>query len=287
MIRITAVRRITVVVMLACITAAVILISGCGTATVVLATTSDIAQSALYGTMVKEFESVNGVTVKTETYDNSVEVMKAGAQGQADALLVSNKMALDEWMKDGNALSANDVFYNDFIVVGPDSDPAQIRGLDCPGKSCKKIGTAGLPFVARGDGSDLDAKVMGYWDKCGVNPAGQAWFTKTEEGMVVTLTEAGDSQAYTVCDMSTWLENKDSIPLAKLVEGCSMLMNQYSLVVINPDNFPGNKLNKVGAEKLAEFMTGEAGQSIIGAYQESGVVIYHPNATRQSDEKQV
>jgi tungstate transport system substrate-binding protein len=280
------VRQLTVAVLLACMAAAGIVITGCGTATVVVATTSETAQSPLYGMLVERFEKDNGVTVKTETYGSSKEVLEAGAQGKADALLVSNKMALDEWMNQGYALSAPDVFYSDFIVVGPEADPAQIKGLDCPGKSCKKIGTAGEAFVARGDGSDLDAKVMGYWAKCGVDPAGQSWFTKTGEDMAATLAVAGEEQAYTVCDMSTWLKNKDSVELNKLVEGCTMLMNQYSFVVIDPGKFPDAKLNTEGAQKFEDFLVSPAGQEMIGAYEEAGVVIYHPNVTAQADEEQ-
>ena len=286
MMRTGTVRRLTAALLLACMVAGGVVIAGCGTATVIVATTSETAQSPLYGMLVERFEKENGVTVKTETYGSSKEVLEAGAQGKADALLVSNKMALDEWMDKGYALSAPDVFYSDFIVVGPEADPAQIKGFDCPGKSCKTIGTAGEAFVARGDGSDLDAKVMGYWAKCGVDPAGQPWFGKTGEDMAATLAAAGEEQAYTVCDMSTWLENQDSVPLIKLVEGCTMLMNQYSFVVIDPGKFPDAEMNTEGARKLEEFLVSPAGQEMIGAYEEAGVVIYHPNVTAQADEDQ-
>lgn len=281
------VRRLTAVVILVSLMVTGVVVAGCGTASVVVATTAETAQSPLYGMLVEAFEKEHGVSVKTVTFGSSAEVLEAGARGEADALLVSNKMALEEWMEQGYAVSASDVFYSDFIVVGPEDDAAQIKGFDCPGKSCKAIGTAGEAFVARGDGSDLDAKVMGYWKKCGVDPEGQAWFTKTGEDMTATLAVAGDKQAYTICDMSTWLENKDSVPLAKLVEGCTMLMNQYSLVVIDPSKFPDAKMNNEGALKLAEFLVGENGQSIAGGYEESGVVIYHPNATREMDEGQM
>ena len=287
MMRSRTVRRLTTAVILACMVVAGVVITGCGTATtVIVATTGDTAQSELYGMLVKEFEKEYGVTVQTDVYANSKEVLEAGAQGKADALLVSNKMALDEWMKQEYALSANDVFYSEFLVVGPEADPAQVRGLDCPAKSCKKIGTAEQPFVARGDGSDLDAKVMGYWVKCGLDPAGQPWFTENGGGMVATLQLAGEQQGYTICDTSTWLANKEDIPLTDLVVKCTMLMNQYSLVVIDPAKFPEVELYTEGAEKLAEFMIGEAGQEMAGAYQESGVVIYYPNATKQADEQQ-
>ncbi|MEW6552904.1 MAG: substrate-binding domain-containing protein [Actinomycetota bacterium] len=278
-------KRIAAEVLLVALIATGILVTGCGTATVTVATTGETASSPLYGMLVEQFEEDYGIKVETKTFGSSREVLEAGARGEADALLVSNKMALDEWMKQEYALSASDVFYSDFIVVGPESDPAQIKGLDCPGKSCKKIGTAGADFVCCGDGSDLDAKVMGYWNKCGVNPEGQAWFTRTGEDMEATLAVADGQQAYTVCDMSTWLENKDSLDLAKLVEGCTMLMNQYSLVVIDPALFPEAEMNVEGAQRLAEFLVGESGQEMIGSYEESGVVIYHPNATQEAEEE--
>ncbi len=286
MMRKGAVRRVAAAVVLASIIAAGVIIAGCGTATVVVATTSETAESPLYAQLVERFEKDYGVTVKTETYASSVEVLEAGAQGKADALLVSNKAALDEWINQGYSLSANDVFYSEFLVIGPEADPAQVRGLDCPAKSCKKIGMAGLPFVARGDGSDLDAKVKGYWVKNGLNPVGQPWYTPDGGDMLATLQLAGEQQGYTVCDTSTWLENKGDIPLTDLVVKCTMLMNQYSLVVIDPAKFPDLELYTEGAEKLAEFMIGEAGQEMTGAYQESGVVIYYPNATKQADEQQ-
>jgi tungstate transport system substrate-binding protein len=270
---------------LVCVAATTFLAAGCGKTSVTVATTNDIESSEMYGQLVREFEKQSGMTVKTVVFDSSAAVLEAGAQGQADALLVGKVMALDELNKQGYARSTSDVFYSDFVVVGPEGDPAQIKGLDCPGKSCKKIGTAGEEFVACGNASDLDSKVMGYWVKCGIDPVGQAWFSRTGSDVAATLQVASDQQAYTICDMSTWLQNKDGLNLTKLVEGCTMLMNQYDLVVVNPDAFPGQKLNTSGADKLAEFMTGESGQQMVGAYQESGVVIYHPNATRQADEQ--
>jgi tungstate transport system substrate-binding protein len=283
MIRKGMARRLTAVAVLVCLVASGIAIAGCGAPTVVIATTGDMAQSPLYGMLIEAFEKEYGMRVKTETYSSSMEVLEAGTRGEADALLVGNKAALDEWMGQGYALSDADVFYSEFLVIGPEEDPAEVRGLDCPAKSCKKIGMAGLPFVARGDGSDLDAKVKGYWVKNGLDPTGQPWYTPNGGGMAATLQLAGEQQAYTICDMSTWLSNGDDIPLEDLKVVCTMLMNQYSLVVVDPGKFPDAKMNTEGARKLAEFMVGETGQSIAGAYEESGVVIYHPNATRQME----
>lgn len=271
MMRKTAMQWLIAAAILVTLPAAALFAAGCGAGAVVIATTSEMAQSELYTKLVKEFEKQNGVKVRTKSYRNSVEVLSAGERGEADALLVSNKPALEKWLEEGYAASAEDVFYSDFIVVGPVNDPAQIKGLDCPGKSCKKVGTAGAAFVARGDGSDLDAKVMGYWNKCGIDPSGQGWFTKTGQDMPTTITIAGEKQAYTICDTSAWLENQADVPLTKLVEGCAMLMNQYCLVVIDPE----------AAVKLADFMIGETCQGLVGSYQESGVVIYHPNATKE------
>jgi len=275
-----------VVAVLACMAATGIVIAGCGAASVVVATTAETAQTALYGMMVEQFEKEYGVEVETVTYGSSKEVLEAGAQGKVDALLVSNKAALDEWMKQEYALSSNDVFYSEFLVVGPEADPAQVTGLDCPAKSCKKIGMAGQPFVARGDGSDLDAKVKGYWVKNGLDPTGKPWYTPDGGDMLTTLQLAGEQQGYTVCDTSSWLENKEDIPLSDMQVVCTMLMNQYTLVVLDPGKFPETEMNTGGAQKLAEFMVSESGQEMIGAYKEAGEVIYHPNATQQAEEEQ-
>lgn len=277
--------KLLLVLMLACgLVAASLVASGCGAPTVTVGTTETIAQSQMYKTLVDKFEKENNVTVTTKPYANSKEVLAAGAGGQVDALLVSKNAALEEWMKKGYAASADDVFYSNFVVVGPDADPAQIRGLDCPGKSCKKIGTAGQAFLTSGDGSDLDTKIMGYWKACGIDPVGQAWFTTTGKDVTETLSAADDKQAYTVVDTSTWLANEKNVNLKKLVEGCSMLMNQYSLVLIDPAKFPKEEVNAEGARKLSAFALGEEGQGAIGSYKEAGVVIYQPNATRQKTE---
>jgi tungstate transport system substrate-binding protein len=268
-----------------CLATAFFSITGCESkSTVTVATTADIAQSEMYAKLVEEFEKASGVTVTTEVFDNSAAALEAAAQGLADALVVGKAATSEEWVNN-YALSSSDVFYNEFMVVGPEADPAMITGLDCPGKSCKKIGTAGEEFVACGDGSDLGAKVMGYWAKCGVNPNGQAWFTQTGSGVPATLDKASELQAYTICDTSTWLQVKDGLQLTKLVTGCGMLLNQYVVVVVNPDVFPEDELNTAGAEEFAKFVLGEDGQAMIGAYQEAGVVIYHPNATRQAEEQ--
>jgi tungstate transport system substrate-binding protein len=276
-------RLALVVLLLFGLAMAAIALSGCGTPTVTVATTATIGQSPMYQTLIEEFESENEVTVITKEFGSSREALEAGAAGEADALLVSKSAALEEWMKKGYGMSAQDVFYSEFVVVGPDADPAQIRGLDCPGKSCGKIGTAGEAFVTSGDGSDLDTKVMGYWDKCGIDPVGQPWFEKTGQGVKETLAFAGEKQAYTIVDTSTWLANADDVDLKKLVEGCTMLMNQYSFVVIDPNKFPDEKLNLEGAEMLSEFMLGGEAQDMVGAYKEADVVIYHPNATKELD----
>ena len=274
--------RLLLGVLLICgIAAAALVSSGCGPLSVTVATTATIGQSPMYQSLIDEFENKNSVIVVTEEYDSSKEVQEAGAEGKADALLVSKNAALEEWMKKGYALSADDVFYSKFLVVGPDADPAQIRGLDCPAKSCKKIGTAGMAFVACCDGSDLDTKVMGYWTKCGIDPVGQAWFTKTGEGVEETLTVAGEKQAYTVVDTSTWLANESDVNLKKLVEECTMLMNQYSFVVVDTEKFQDGKSNVEGAKTLSEFVLGKKAQDMIGAYKEADVVIYQPNATKK------
>lgn len=278
-------RLVLVILLASSFAVSLFVVSGCGTPTLTLATTATIGNSPVYKALIKDFESNNSVNVTTLKYVNSKEVLNAGAGGKADALLVSKNAALEDWMNKGYASSADDVFYSDFVVVGPDADPAQIRGLDCPGKSCKKIGTAGAAFFACGDGSDLDTKVTGYWVKAGIDPVGQPWYTKTGEAIAKTLAAADGEQAYTIVDNSTWLARQNNLSLKKLVEGCSMLMNQYSIVVVNPEKFKNGEINSKDARAFVVFALGEDAQNMIGKYKESDMVIYHPNATEEPGEK--
>ena len=267
-------------VVLAALLAGLFALSGCGASTLTLGTTQSFRQSGLLAQILPRFEKQYNIKVTVVAKDTASEVLKLGEEGKEDVLLVNSREGASSFMKNGLGSYNKDVMYGDLIVVGPSTDPAQIKGLDCPGKSCKKIGTAGATFVCRGDGSDLNSKVMGYWKKCGIDPTGKAWFVVTGQGMVPTLQVASEKQGYTITDMLTWLQNEKQLNLVKLVEGCTMLFDQYTGIVVNPDKHPDKKLNTEQAEEFAEYLAGSEGQQQIGEYKKHGVVLYHPNAPK-------
>lgn len=268
------------VVVVAVLLAGLFALSGCGAGTMTLGTTRNLQQSGLLAQILPRFEKQYNMKVTVVAKDTAAEVLKLGEEGSVDVLLVNSMEGVYNLVKNGFGSGNKDVMYGDLVVVGPSADPAQIKGLDCPGKSCKKIGTVGATFVCRGDSSDLNSKAMGYWKKTGIDPTGKAWFVVTGEGMVPTLKVASEKQGYTVTDMLTWLQNEKELNLVKLVEGCTMLFDQYTVVVVNPAKHPGEKLNTQQAENFAKYLAGSEGQQQIGGYKKYSVVLYHPNAPK-------
>ena len=273
-------RGVLAAVFVATLLAGLFALSGCGAGTMTLGTTKSLQQSGLLVQILPQFEKQYNVKVTIVAKNTTAEVFKLGEEGSVDALLVNSMEGVSNFMKNGLSSFNKDVMYSDLVVVGPANDPAQIKGLDCPGKSCKKIGTTGATFVCRGDASDLNTKVMGYWKKIGMDPTGKPWFVVTDAGMAPTLRVASEKQGYTITDMLTWLQNEKQLNLVKLVEGCTMLFDQYTVMVVNPAKHPGTNLNTRQGENFAKYLAGSAGQQQIGEYTKYGVVLYHPNAPK-------
>ncbi|HEY5526783.1 MAG TPA: substrate-binding domain-containing protein [Candidatus Anoxymicrobiaceae bacterium] len=257
--------------------------AGCGTTTVRVAAPQSLADSGVLNSLVTGFAKTNKVSVEVVPAKTSAAALKAASSGKADVALVCAPMAVSEFVKNGYGVKDVPVMYNDLIVVGPASDPAQIKGLDCPAKSVKKIGTAGSTFVISGTGSDIDSKVTMYWQKAGLDPAGKAWYITTGKDKVSTLKTAGQKQAYTIIDRQTFMQNKSKVPLVELVTGCAMLMNQYSAVQVNSTKVTG--VDSKVASQFVNYVTSKAGQDAIGSFKKYDMVIYHPNAETSSSMK--
>jgi tungstate transport system substrate-binding protein len=266
--------------LVAILLAGAIALSGCGTASMTLGTTKSLQQSGLLTQVVQGFEEQYNTKVTVVTADTAAGVLKLGATGKADVLLVNNRDGVAEFVAQKQGTNDTDVMYGDLVIVGPTSDPAQVKGLDCPAKSSKKIGTVGAAYVARGDGSDVNMKCMMYFQKAGLDPKGQPWFIVSGAGMAPTLKLASDKQAYTVTDMLTWLQNQKSLNLAVLVQGCTMLFDQYTAVVVNPAKHPNENLNTKQALQFVNYVGSSSVQKQIGGYKKYGTVLYHPNAPK-------
>lgn len=244
----------------------------------ILATTTSTQDSGLLDVLVPMFEEQTGYTVKTVAVGTG-EALKMGEEGNADVLLVHAPSSEVTYMDGGNGKDRFLVMHNDFIIVGPASDPAGIKDLG-PKEAFAAIYKAGAPFVSRGDDSGTHKKELDFWKKAELNPAGQAWYIETGQGMGASLTVASEKEAYILTDRATYLANKDNLKLDILLEGNKALLNVYHVITVNPDKWP--KVNYEGALAFAKFVTDPATQKVIGEFgtEKFGQPLFFPDADK-------
>jgi tungstate transport system substrate-binding protein len=249
---------------------------------IILATTTSTQDSGLLDVLVPEFEEEYGYTVKTVAVGTG-EALRMGESGDADLLLVHAKASEEEFVEGGYGLERVEVMYNDFIIVGPDADPAGISGMDSAAGAFGKMAETGSTFVSRGDDSGTHKKEMSIWEESGIDPEGQPWYVETGQGMGDTLTVASEKQGYTLSDRATYLSKKESLSLVIVVEGDETLFNQYAVIVVNPEKHPNLDLNARGASDFVKFLTGTEGQEMVGSFEKFDTVLFQPNAGGESD----
>ncbi|MEW6240506.1 MAG: substrate-binding domain-containing protein [Chloroflexota bacterium] len=260
-----------------------LLVSACAPAApknpnLILATTTSTQDSGLLDVLVPIFEEQAGYTVQTVAVGTG-EALKMGEEGNADVLLVHAPSSEVTFMEGGNGKDRFLVMHNDFIIVGPAADPAGIRGLSVA-DSLTAISAAGATFVSRGDDSGTHKAELKLWGKISFDPAGQAWYLETGQGMGASLTVASEKGAYILTDRATYLANKDNLQLEILVEGDNSLLNVYHVITVNPDKWP--KVNYEGALAFAQFMIAADTQKVIGEFgvEEFGLPLFFPDADK-------
>jgi len=164
--------------------------------------------------------------------------------------------------------------YNDFVIVGPRSDPAHIKGAKDAETALKKIRSAKAGFVSRGDDSGTNKMELSLWKKAGVQPKGPGYLS-IGQGMGQTLTVAGEKQAYTLTDRATYATYKDKTGLEIMVEGAKNLLNPYGVIAVNPKKYPG--INYQGAMHFIDWLTSEEGQKMIASYRPQGAQLFFPD----------
>jgi tungstate transport system substrate-binding protein len=264
--------------------AAAVTLAGCSSGkptAVILATTTSTQDSGLLDHLLPVFDKKFNHKTKTIAVGTG-EALKMGERGDADVVLVHALAAEEAFVKAGFGLERVQVMYNDFIVIGPQSDPAGIKGDKSAVDAFKKIATAGAAgktvFVSRGDASGTNAAEIKIWAEARIDPKGQPWYVVTGQGMGETLTIANQKSAYTLSDRATYVTREGTIQLVILVQGDPALYNLYGVEVVNPAKHPGIKLNTEGAGDFVQFLTSKQGQEMIGAYKVKGIVLFHPNA---------
>jgi len=258
-----------------------LLLSACAPANpnLILATTTSTQDSGLLDVLIPLFEAKTGYTVKTVAV-GSGEAMKMGEEGNADVLLVHAPSSEVAFMDAGNGTDRFLVMHNDFIIVGPVADPAGIKGLISAAEAFKSIYNAGAQFITRGDNSGTHKKELALWKSAELDPAGQAWYIETGQGMGASTIVASEKAAYILTDRATYLANKDNYQLAILVEGDTSLLNVYHVITVSTTKW--SEVNYNGAIAFAKFITDPAAQEVIAQFgvDKFGQPLFYPDADK-------
>lgn len=250
------------------------------TQSMILATTTSTYDSGLLNFLIPIFETANHVKVKIISVGTG-QAIATGRKGDADVLLVHARAQEDQFMADGFGLFRDDVMYNDFIIIGPASDPAGIKGMTDATAAFAKLAASGSTFISRGDNSGTNTKENDIWKSAGIKPAGNSWYVSAGQGMGEVLMMADQKQAYTLTDRATYLsyENSGKIHLPILVQGSQGLLNRYGLMPVNPAKYPTVKADL--AVRFADFMTGLPGQELIKSFgvEQYGQTLFFPDST--------
>ncbi|MDJ0976891.1 MAG: substrate-binding domain-containing protein [Planctomycetota bacterium] len=242
-----------------------------------LATTTSTANSGLVDHLLTAFTEETGIRVKPMVVGTG-RALAAGQNGDADILLVHARPLEDAFLAEGHASERRDVMYNDFVIAGPPSDPAGIRGFERTLYPLLKIRDTGSLFVSRGDRSGTHHRERALWKDAGIEPEGLEGYTEVGGGMAACLIYADEKKGYVLTDRGTYLAVRKRKPfdLEILVEGHPTLRNPYGLLLVDPERHPGG--NAAGARRLMDWLTSERGQALIGAFRVDGETLFHPNA---------
>jgi tungstate transport system substrate-binding protein len=219
--------------------------------TLILATTTSLQDSGLLDILVPRFEAQSGLTVKTIAV-GSGQALKLGSEGNADILLTHDPEEEIAFMQNGYGVERIPLMANQFILVGPSSDPAQVKGTSIH-VALHKIAKAQATFISRGDQSGTHKIEKALWAKAGIQPAQEPWYLESGQGMAATLTIASEKGAYTLTDRATFLVTRAQQNLVILVEGDPELLNVYHIILVNPQRFP--QVNFTAAKAFARFLT--------------------------------
>ncbi|MEZ7847375.1 MAG: extracellular solute-binding protein [Polaromonas sp.] len=243
-------------------------------ASIVMASTTSTEQSGLFTHLLPAFKKATGIDVKVVALGTG-QAIDMGRRGDADVLFVHDQVAEEKIVAEGYVLKREPVMYNDFVLVGPATDPAGVKGKDIV-QGLKKLQAANGAFISRGDKSGTHAAELRYWKQAGVDAPAFSGYKACGCGMGPALNMAASVDAYVLADRATWLSFKNRASIAVLVEGDVSLFNQYGVMVVNPAKHPTTKVAE--AQKFVDWVTSAAGQAVIASYKINGQQLFFPNA---------
>jgi tungstate transport system substrate-binding protein len=244
---------------------------------ITVASTTSTEQSGLFKHLLPMFEQKTGIEVRVVALGTG-QALDLARRGDADVVFVHAKSAEEEFLRQGHGVRRFPVMYNDFVIIGPKADPAGIAGGGDTLDALRKIKTAAVPFVSRGDRSGTHIAELSLWTMAGVDIAEQKgpWYRETGQGMGPALNTASSMNAYLLSDRATWLAFMNRGDLAILVEGDKRLMNQYGVMLVNPERHPSVK--RADGQAFIDWLVSPEGQAAIGAYEIGGEQLFFPNA---------
>src|ERR1700722_14351649 len=245
---------------------------------VVLASTTSVEATGLLANILPQFTAKTGITVNVVAQGTG-KALDTARRGDGDVVLVHDPDAERQFIDEGYSSTLRQVAWNDFIIVGPSSDPAHILGGKDSVTALKAIASAGAPFVSRGDRSGTNAAELRLWRAAGRSPEAlnpEKWYRDIGGGMGQALNAASAMNAYTLTDRGTWLSFKNKGSLIIIIEGDPRLINRYDVIELNPRKHGVAKLN--AAKTFADWLVSPEGQQAIGAYQVDGQQLFNPSA---------
>lgn len=243
---------------------------------ITVASTTSTEQSGLFGYLLPVFEKASGIQVRVVALGTG-QALDLARRGDADVVFVHDKVAEAKFIDEGYGINRHDVMYNDFVLIGPKSDPAKAAGNDITA-GLQKIEAAQAPFVSRGDKSGTHSAELRFWKAAGIDIAAKkgAWYRDTGSGMGPALNTASSMNAYILSDRGTWLNFKNRGELTVLVEGDNRLFNQYGVMLVNPAKHPHVK--QADGQKFIDWLISPEGQKTIADYKIDGQQLFFPNA---------
>jgi len=244
---------------------------------ITVASTTSTEQSGLFRHLLPLFERDTGIQVRVVALGTG-QALDMGRRGDADVVLVHARPLEEKFVAEGHGLRRVSVMYNDFVLVGPKSDPAGVAGTNDIVRALQKIKAARAPFVSRGDRSGTHFAELELWKAAGVDIAEDKgpWYRETGSGMGPALNAAAAMNAYVLADRGTWLSFRNRGELAIAVEGDQRLFNQYGVILVNPARHPHVK--RAAAQRFIDWLVSAEGQQAIAAYRIDGEQLFFPNA---------
>ena len=244
---------------------------------ITVASTTSTEQSGLFGYLLPIYEKETGVKVRVVALGTG-QALDVGRRGDADVVFVHARAAEDKFLAEGHGVKRYPVMYNDFVLIGPKSDPAKVAGSKDILAALKKLEAAQAPFVSRGDRSGTHMAELDLWKASGVDidKSKGPWYRDTGQGMGPALNTAASMNAYILADRGTWLAFKNRGDLDILVQGDKRLFNQYGVMLVNPEKHPTVK--KELGQQFIDWLVSPAGQKAIAEYKIGGEQLFYPNA---------